>query len=63
MNFDGGKVKIEVIEICFASLQASFIGPVGPIFFKGDDFRLFSNQNSAYLENSFEFTFNTPRPA
>ena len=41
MNFDGGRVKIEVRETLFCVFVGTFHRPVGPIFFKGDDFSFF----------------------
>ena len=41
MNFDGGRGKIEVRETLFCVLAGKFHRPVGPIFFKGDDFSFF----------------------
>ena len=34
MNFDGGRVKIEVRETLFCVFQESFIGSIGLIFLK-----------------------------
>ena len=62
MNFDGGRVKIEVRETLFCVFAGTFHRPVGPIFFKGDDFSFFPIR-ILLMEYSFEFTFNTPRPA
>ena len=41
MNFDGGRVKIEVRETLFCVFAGKFHRPVGPIFFKGDDVSFF----------------------
>ena len=41
MNFYGGRVKIEVRETLFCVFAGKFHRPVGPIFFKGDDFSFF----------------------
>ena len=63
MNFDGGRVKIEVRETLFCVFAGKFHRLCRAYILQRLWVQLFSNQDSAYLENFFEFTFNTPRPA
>ena len=63
MNFDCGRLKIEVRETLFSVFAGKFNRSCRAYILQKRWVELFSNQNSAYLENFFEFTFNTPRPA
>ena len=63
MNFDGGRVKIEVRETLFCVFAGNFHRLCRAYILQRLWVQLFSNQDPAYLENFFEFTFNTPRPA
>ena len=63
MNFDGGREKIEVRETLFCVLAGKFHRLCRAYILQRLWVQLFSNQDSAYLGNFFEFTFKTPRPA
>ena len=57
MNFDGGRVKIEVRETLFCVFAGKFYRLCRAYILQRLWVQLFSNQDSAYLENFFEFTF------
>ena len=49
MNFDGGRVKIEVRGTLFCVFAENFYRLYRAYILKGDDVQLFFNQNSALL--------------
>ena len=63
MNFDRGRVKIEVRETLFCVFAGKCHRLCRAYILPRLLVQHFSHQDSAYLENFFEFTFNTPRPA
>ena len=63
MNFNGGRVKIEVRETLFCVFAGKCHRLCRAYILPRLWVQHFSHQDSAYLENFFEFTFNTPRPA